>query len=239
MAQLTSSFPSSRWSLVARVGGTDPAQARRALTDLCTRYWYPIYVYIRRQVRTEQEAEDLTQGFFTHVLEREVIAAADPARGRFRSYLLTCCRNYLSNRRRAAKAQREGGNIVLLSLDFESAATRYAREPADPVDAESLYLRRWAFSLLDATFAALAAEYQEQGQGALYARLVPGLSGVADAARYADIGRELGVSENSVKKAAQRLRERFRDELRARIADTVDDPAHIADEIRDLFAAVR
>lgn len=228
-------FPSSQWSQIARAGAGD---APGALADLCGRYWYPIYAYIRRQVRDAHKAEDLTQGFFTRVLEKEVIAQADPARGRFRSFLLTCCKRYLANRDRDERAVKRGGGRPVLSLDFDDAGQRYDREPADPADPEALFRRRWAFTLLEETFTALEAEYGAAGHGVLFVRLKPALAGDPDAAGYAAIGQAVGMTENAVKKAAQRLRERFGAELRRRVSDTVDGPAGVDDEIQDLFAAV-
>lgn len=230
-------FPSSHWSLIALVGDSDPARARDALVELCQRYWYPLYVFVRREVGSAHEAEDVTQGFFAHILEHSVIKGADQKRGRFRSYLMSCCKNYLANHRRSARAAKRGGLAII--MDFSAAASRYALEPVDPVDAEMLYLRRWAFTLLDETFAALEHEYRAEGRPELMALLKPTLSGDVEAQPYAEIGRRLNMSENAVKKAAQRLRARFGEELRSRVEDTVDDPKDAADELRDLFAVVR
>lgn len=228
-------FPSTVWGQIVRAGAGDSPEA---LADLCGRYWYPVYAYIRRQVRDAHKAEDLTQGFFGYVLEKEVIAQADPSRGRFRSFLLSCCKHYLLNRDRYERAGKRGGGRPVLSLDFDDAGRRYDREPADPADPEALFRRRWAFTLLEETFAALEGEYRAAGHGALFARLKPALAGDPDAAGYAAIGQAVGMTENAVKKAAQRLRERFGAELRRRVADTVDGPAAVAEEIQDLFAAV-
>jgi RNA polymerase sigma-70 factor (ECF subfamily) len=232
-------FPSSHWSLVARAGAADSLQARQALSELCRRYWYPLYVFVRRQVASDHDAEDITQGFFAHVVEKEVFAAANPARGRFRTYLLSCCKNYLANHRRAAQSAKRGGAAVVVGIDFESAAERYAREPADPSDPEQLYLRRWAFTLLEETFADLRNEFARDERELLFERLRPALIRGPDSPSYAAIAGELNMTEDAVKKSAQRLRERFGDRLRERIADTVDDSASVEDEIRDLFAAVR
>jgi RNA polymerase sigma-70 factor (ECF subfamily) len=231
----TGSFPSSHWSLIARANQNDPAFARAALEELCRRYWYPLYVFIRRQVSTHQEAEDITQGFFAHLLGNAVIAQGDPARGRFRTYLLSCCRNYLSNQLRAKRNRRE----ETLPLDLSNAEGRYSSEPAEPNDPVLLYVRRWAFTMLDDTFDAIESQYREEGREELFDRLKLSLTGDRGDQSYAAIGEAVGLSENAVKKAAQRLRSRFGEELRRRVADTVADPAAVEDEIRDLFAAVR
>lgn len=234
-----SAFPSSHWSLITRAGGADPEQARLALAELCRRYWYPTYAFVRRQLGSVHDAEDATQGFFTQILTGKVIAAADPARGRFRTYLLACCKNYLANQRRAARAEKRGGQVVVFDIDFPDAAKRYAQEPMDSVDADTLFLRRWAFTVIEATFADLEAEYQSDGRLPLFQRLRPTLTKDAEAQTYAAIGGEVEMSEQAVKKAAQRMRERYGEALRSRIADTVDDATSVEDEIRDLFAAVR
>lgn len=230
-------FPSSHWSLISRARESDPAQARSALIQLCQIYWYPLYVFIRREVGSAHEAEDVTQGFFAYILENDVIKDADPKRGRFRSYLISCSKNYLANHRRSARTAKRGGNAII--MNFGTAANRYDREPVDHKDAEMLYFRRWAFTLLDETLATLEFGYRAEGRGELLALLKPTLSGDIDAQPYAEIGRTLNMSENAVKKAAQRLRARFGEELRLRVAHTVDDPKEVDDELRDLFAVVR
>ena len=143
-----SAFPTSQWSLIARAGAADEA-ARSALADLCRRYWYPIYAFVRRQSTSRPDAEDITQGFFAHVLDNEVIASADRSRGRFRTYLLSCCKNYIANRKRYAKAEVRGGKANIVRIDFDDAASRYSLEPTDSADAEHLFVRRWAFQLLE------------------------------------------------------------------------------------------
>jgi RNA polymerase sigma-70 factor (ECF subfamily) len=234
-----SEFPSSQWSLIARARATDRGEARAALTDLCRRYWYPIYAFVRRQTRSAADAEDLTQGFFAHVLARDVIARADPDRGRFRSFLLGCCRKFIAKDRRSKRTQKVGGGVLILDLDFGSAEDRYSREPADTADPEALFRRRWALTLLDDVLAALQTDYVGAGQGDLFSRLRPCLVADGERTPYADIARAVGMTEPAVRKAAQRLRDRFRAELRRRVAQTVAEPGEVDDEIRDLFAAVR
>lgn len=234
-----SAFPSSHWSVIARATDSNSDAARIALTELCGRYWYPIYAFVRRQAVSNHDAEDITQGFFAHLIGRDLIAGADQVRGKFRTYLLSCCKNYLANSKRAARAEKRGGHATIVAIDFDEAAARYSHEPTDPVDAEQLFLRRWAFTLLEESMAALQREYAEKDRGELFARLRPMLTNDSDSTTYASIAKEFGMTEEAVRKAAQRLRERFREVLRQRIADTVESESDIADEIRDLFAAVR
>lgn len=232
-------FPSSHWSLIARATGNDRESSQLAMEDLCQRYWYSLYAFIRRQVPTATEAEDVTQGFFAHLLEREVIASADRERGRFRCYLLSCCRNFLENHRRRQRTIKHGGQATVLSFDFGNAATRYAMEPGDPVDAEALFLRRWAYTLIEETFTSLEDAYRKKGQADLLTRLKSALTGDIDAQPYAEIGKELNRSENAIKLAAKVLRKDFGTELRRRISETVDRPEEVADEIRDLFSSLQ
>lgn len=229
-------FPSTCWNFIVRARADDPA-ARSAVAELCTRYWYPLYAFARRAGAAGPEAEDLTQGFFAHFLEHAVYAQADPARGRFRTFLLGCFRNYRANRDRAARAGKRGGGRAVLALDPARADARYAGEPADPADPERLFLRRWALTAIDGAFAAVAAEYAAAGRDVLFDRLRGGLLGEADET-YAFVGLELGMTAAAVRQAAARLRARFAAALRAQVGELVADPADVDAEVRDLIAAV-
>jgi RNA polymerase sigma factor (sigma-70 family) len=226
-------FPTTSWALVARAG-TDGGPA---VAELCRRYWYPLYAFARRAGAPAPEAEDLTQGFFAHFLEGAVYARADPARGRFRTFLLRCFRNYQANVHRAARAQKQGGGAAVVPLDPADAEARYRREPAEPADPERLYLRRWALTLIDEAFATLQAEYTAAGRGGLFDRLRAGLLG-DPGGTYAAVGRELGMSADAVKQAAARLRARFGQALRSLVGGVVADPADVDAEVRDLMAAL-
>lgn len=226
-------FATTRWSLVAAANG--PA-ARQALAELCRMYWYPVYAFVRRSGRPADDAGDLTQEFFARLIERAGVAGADRAKGRFRSYLLGACRHFLANERDRAAAQKRGGGRAVGSLDVADAEHRYAAEPADGRTPEQIFERRWALTLLDGVLAGLRAEYAAAGQDALFDRLKSSLTG--DAGPYADLAAELGLTEGAVKVAAHRLRRRYRDRLRAAIAETVATPEEVEAEIRDLFAAL-
>jgi DNA-directed RNA polymerase specialized sigma24 family protein len=230
-------FPSTQWSLVARAAGTDGA-AREAFAGLCAQYWYPVYAYFRRRTGSVDRAEDLTQGLFAHLLDGEGVAAADRRQGRFRGFLIGCCRNYLVDRHRRSTAAKRGGAARRVPLDFAAAAERFGREPADGGDAEKRFLRSWALTLLDGTAAAVRAEYDRVGRAALFDRLRTSLAGDPEAEKYRSIGDEFGLTENAIKKAAQQLRQRFAVELRRRILETVEHPGQVEEEIRELFAAV-
>ena len=229
-------FRTTRWSLIAAAGDATGPDGRQALADLCRLYWYPVYAYVRRREPDRHAAEDLTQAFFARLLEKNDLAAADPARGRFRSFLLTACQHFLANRHDHDTARKRGGGVKPLSIDFGPGEERYAREPASPHTAEAEFERRWALALLDQALNELRAEYTEAKKAELFDALKGTLTG--DSTSYRDLGGRLGLTEGAVKVAVHRLRQRYREKLRAVIAETVDGPAAVDDELRDLFAAL-
>jgi RNA polymerase sigma factor (sigma-70 family) len=223
-------FATTRWSLVAAA----QHQADAALADLCRLYWYPLYAYVRRRGHDAAEAEDLTQAFFARLLEKNGLASVTPTRGRFRSFLLSACQNFLANERERANALKRGGGRVV-SLD--DADARYRREPDHDETPERLFERRWALELLDQTLRRLREEYEAGGKARLFDAVKGTLTGDA-AAPYADLAGELGMTEGAVKTAAHRLRGRYAELLREEIGETVETPAEIDDEVRALFRAV-
>jgi RNA polymerase sigma-70 factor (ECF subfamily) len=202
-------------------------------------YWYPLYAYARRHLPSAHDAQDLTQAFFVQLLEKDYLQAADPKRGKFRSFLLTAFKHFLSKERERATAQKRGGGRSLLSLDFEVGESRYHREPVDQQTPESLYERGWALAILEQTLARLRQELANAGKEKLFECLKGALAGEGLQASYAQIAEQLGMSEQAVKVAAHRLRRRYQELLRAEIAQTVASPEEVEDELRDLFAAVR
>jgi DNA-directed RNA polymerase specialized sigma24 family protein len=218
-------FAPTQWSLVLLACDRASPQADAALATLCRTYWYPLSAYIRRQVPTTEQAEDLTQEFFARLLEKDFLRTVDPGRGRFRAFLLACCKHFLANERDRAGAAKRGGGCAILSLDFATAADRYRREPADTLTPEKLFERRWAMTLLEQALEQLGQEFARSDRGEVFERLKGTLVGGADTASDAQIGAALGMTEAAVKKAAQRLRERYRAILRELIAATVGDPA--------------
>jgi DNA-directed RNA polymerase specialized sigma24 family protein len=232
-------FRSTHWEDV--LAARDPAEpeAREALAGLCRAYWYPLYAYVRRKGYAPEQAEDLTQGFFSDGLARNFLRAVDPARGKFRSFLLASFDNYLKNERDREKRVKRGGRVTIVSIDTEDAEARYCREPAHVETAERLYDRRWALTLLDRVLDRLERTMADQGKGPLLDRLKPSLLGATAAAPFARVAAELGMTEGAVKVAAHRLRGRLRVLIREEIAETVSDPADVDQEIRDLFSALK
>lgn len=231
-------FPTTQWSRVISAGDPDAPQARESLAELCNAYWYPLYAYIRRRGHDPELARDLTQDFFARALEKGLLAEADPARGRFRSFLRTVCAHFLSNRRDWEHARKRGGGRAVLSIDADGAEGQYARELADGLTPERIFDRSWALTLLGRVLDRLGREYDEAGKGAAFEALRGLLDGDAAAPSYAAVAARLGTTEGAARVAAHRLRRRYGDLLRQEIAATLADPAQVDDEIQDLFAAL-
>ena len=157
-------FPTTHWSRVIAAGDPDTPEGREALAALCNAYWYPIYAYIRRRGHTPEQAQDLTQDFFAYVLERDLLAKADPDRGRFRSFLRAVFARHLANQRDRANARKRGGGRPALSIDACDAEGRYAREPAHELTPERIFDRSWALTLLGRVFDQLRREYDDAGR---------------------------------------------------------------------------
>lgn len=231
-------FATTRWSVVLAAGKDSSPDSRQALVTLCEAYWYPLYAYVRRRGYDAEEAQDLTQEFFTRLLEKDYVRAADPARGKFRSFLLSSLNHFLANEWRRERAQKRGGQQTILSLDFAAGEGRLTLEPAHEMTPEKVFERRWAMTLLTQALARLREEYAAAGKLPLLERLQPFLGGEGNAAPYKEIGDELGLSEGAVKVAVHRLRRRCRDILRDEIAQTVVSIQEVDEELQDLFRAI-
>ena len=213
-------------------------EARDALEGLCRDYWYPLYAFVRRKGHDPENAQDLVQGLFADLLERESFQGLGPARGRFRSFLMASCSHYLSKYHERERAQKRGGGRAPISIDAHDAESRFGGEPAHDQTAERLFERRWALTVLDRVLAILDAEMGRSDKQALYAELRPSLLGHEGARSYLAIANALDLTEGAVKMAASRLRSRYRSILREQIGRTVADPAEIDDEIRELLGSL-
>lgn len=231
-------FPTTQWSQVISAGDPDASLAKESLAELCNAYWYPLYAYIRRRGYDAEHAKDLTQDFFARALEKGLLAEADPARGRFRSFLRTVCAHFLANRRDWEHARKRGGGRTILSIDASGAEGQYVRELADELTPERIFDRSWALIVLGRVLDQLGREYDEAGKAATFEALRSVLDGDAEAHSYATVAARLGTTEGAARVAAHRLRRRYGEQLRQEIAATLADPAQIDDEIRDLFAAL-
>jgi len=234
-----SRFATTRWSLVAAAGAADSPAARQALATLCETYWYPLYAYLRRRGHTAEDAQDLTQAFFAALLEKGYLRAADPERGRFRSFLLTALKRFAAKERDRARAQKRGGGAALISLDLQAGERRYALEPTDDWAPERAYERRWALALLERVMARLRQQYARAGRERLFDCLKVFLAGESGAPSHQQAAAELGITEGAVKVAVHRLRRRYRAVLRSEVAQTVADPAEVDDELALLLTALR
>jgi RNA polymerase sigma-70 factor (ECF subfamily) len=227
-------FVTTHWSVVLTAGRTDTTRARAALENLCQTYWPPLYAYVRRRGYSSEDAQDLTQAFFARLLERNAVGTVAPEKGRFRSFLLASLNHFLSDEWDKARAQKRGGGKVI-SFDLQSAETQLGEIPVERSTPEKAFEHRWAITLLEQVYQRLGGEYRAQGKGALFDVLRATLAGASDAAPYAELAKQLGLSEGAVKVAVHRLRQRYRALLRETIADTVSTPEEVEDELRYLF----
>jgi RNA polymerase sigma-70 factor (ECF subfamily) len=231
-------FRTTHWSLVLAAGAAASPGAREALETLCRAYWYPLYAYVRSLGHGPEDAQDLTQGFFARVLERNFFARAQRERGRFRSFLLTALKHHLGDEHDRATAAKRGGGREIVSLDEQQAEARFSREPADEANAETIYEHRWAITLLETARARLQAGYAAEGKADRFTLLEQFLPGERGALTYTEAAARLGLAEATLRSDVHRLKLRFRDCLRAEIAHTVASPAEIDDEIRHLMAVL-
>lgn len=219
-------------------GRPESTDYQRALETLCRTYWFPLYAYLRRQGNDADRSEDYTQAFLAFLLDKRGLRLADPGRGRFRSFLLTSLKNFLSNERARDVAKKRGGGRKILSLDVENAERRYALKPREELSPERLFARSWALTVLERTMDRLAAEASTADKQKLFERLKLHLTAGQDAVPYRQMATELGMNEGAIRVAAHRLRRRYRELLRDEIAQTVATEDQIDEEIRDLFAAL-
>lgn len=232
-------FLTTHWSLVLRAGQTDSPQATEALENLCRAYWYPLYAYVRRQGHPPHDAEDLTQGFFARLLEKEYLRNADQSRGRFRTFLLSSLKHFLINEWRKSNRIKKGGGQLPLSLDETATAEgRFIAEPASAQPPEAQYDRGWAIEVLHRVLGRLQVEHVEAGKGRMFDQLSVFLTGDGDTASYSEIAQRLEMTEANVKVTIHRLRVRYRELMRKEVAMTVDQPDQIDAEIRLLVSAL-
>jgi len=231
-------FTTTHWSLVLEAQG-ESAAAQKALEKLCRTYWRPIFSFLQRQGVRQEDAEDLTQGFFTLVLERRDFSAVRKEKGRLRSYLLAALKHFLTDERRRATAIKRGKGGRLVPLEELRADEWVNMEPADPLTAERIYERRWAATVLDQVLNVLKEEYAATANAALFDSLTQLLTDEPGAPPRAEIAAQFGMSENALTQAFHRFRQRYQKLLRQEIAHTVATPGDIDDELRHLIAVLR
>ena len=207
------------------------------MEQLCRTYWYPLYAYVRRRGHSVEEAQDLTQAFFARLIEKHWLEEADFNKGRFRNFLLTAMNHFLANDWRHSHAAKRGGGRQLISLD-DTAEARYAREPASNLTPERTYERQWALSVFERALGRLGEGYETADKSRQYEHLKKFLSAEASDGEYSQLGEKLEMSAGAVASAVRRLRQHYRELVREEVAQTVESPAELEEEIRWLLNAL-
>ena len=226
-------FVTTRWTQVLHAAQSDTTSAHAALEQLCQAYWYPLYAYVRRRGYAPPDAEDLTQGFFARILKLNSLAQVGREKGKFRTFLLASMNHYLADEWDRASAQKRSAPRTI-SLDAAMAEGRYANEPADRLTPDRVFERRWALTLLENVVQRLCGEYKAAGQGALFMETRFAITGDKNAVPYGEIAVRLGMTEEALRVAVHRLRQRYRRALHEEIAQTVADESEVAEELNCL-----
>lgn len=232
-----SPFVTTHWSIVLAAGRSDSLGSSVALEELCRTYWHPLYAYVRRRGYGVSEAQDLTQEFFARFLEKDWVTRANPAKGKFRSFLLSALNHFLCNEWRRSQALKHGGGVAHISID-DTAETWYAAEPSSDLTPEKLYEKRWALSVFDHALHRLKQQYVSNGRGAVFEALQGFLSTEADSAARFAAASKLSMSPGAVATAVHRLRQQYREQVRQEVAQTVTSSEELEDEMRALVAAL-
>ena len=230
-------FATTHWTVVLAAGRQHSPEAARALEELCRTYWFPLYAYVRRRGPTKEDAEDLTQAFFARLLEKNPFAGLDSEKGKFRAYLLASLKHFLANARDKAQAQKRGGGGAHLSLDWQTADTKFQVAATQEPSPDKAFDREWALALLAKVIDRLQTECAAEGKAKLFDQLKLFLTAGRAETAQRETAKSLGIEEGAVRVAVHRLRKRFRQLLRDEIANTLADPAMVDDEMRALFGA--
>lgn len=214
------------------------ADSTAALEEICRRYWYPLYAFLRRSGVRPPDAEDVTQGFFLRVLSREILHAASAEKGTMRSFLLSSLKSHFADHCRTANAAKRGGGQVPLPIEWDEAEQRYSVEPVDTLDPEKLYSRAWAHGLFENVRTHMRAAYLASHPDGKYAAIEPHLIADEDRAPYRELAVQLGSTEGAARLLIYRMRRKFREALEEEIARTVADPADVPGELAWLRAAL-
>lgn len=233
-------FVTTHWSLIGAAKPNEASQtrAREALEELCRMYWYPLYAFVRSRGYSADDAQDLTQAFFTRIIETSGFSSADRKRGRFRSYLLGAMKHFLANEWHRTKTQKRGGRVQFIEFDALDPEARYTGASASSDDPDHLFDREWALQIITGALQTLRDEMAKAGKSDQFEALKGNLTGEDESPRN-QIATKLGMSEGAVKVAVHRLRQRYRILLRDAIAQTVDNEADLDDEMRYLIAVLR
>ncbi len=231
-------FATTQWTLVRQAQSGDPV-GQTALELLCRRTWYPLYAFARRRGTPAAAAEDQVQSFFESLLGGSGLAGVKPERGRFRTWLLAAFSHHLQKEREAADARKRGGGRTVIALDVAMAEQRLAYGPAEPETPERAFDRAYALNLVLEAKAELREECEREGKLALYDSVGLETGRRESAGDLASRAQSMGLSEGALRVAAFRLRQRFGDILRRRVAETLDDQSELAEELASLLQALR
>lgn len=231
-------FDTTSWTLILKASKPGERESLQALSKICQVSWQPIYTFIRRLGYNQTDAEDLAQGFFEHLLQNNMLTHADKERGRFRSFLVGSLRNFVNNAERKVRAEKRGGKVVFVPVDVAQSEEQYRQEIANPDTPEKLFQRSWAHQLLQRALDALRADYERANKLRLFEAFHPYLTGTTNPPSYQDLAESLKMSSGTVAVAVFRMRKRYGELLRKEIAQTVEHPADIEQEIRVLLEAV-
>jgi DNA-directed RNA polymerase specialized sigma24 family protein len=233
-------FHTTRWTLVMASAHDQSQAGRAALAALCQTYWYPLYAFARRRGHSPPDAQDLTQGFFLHILEHQTLSQVDRLKGKFRSFLLACFQNYVSVEAQRTHRLKRGGNCRFVFLDLESAENRYRLEPTDYLTAETIFEARWALTLLTHAMMVLRLEYLAKGKESDFDTLKAfiGIGESRPQTSYEEAAKTLDIGIGTVKTLIYRLRKQYLAVVREEVARTVSNPAEIEEEIRALCDAL-
>lgn len=232
-------FVTTRWSVVLRAGHSAANEIEEVWNEIAQNYWYPLYAFCRRQGANDHDAQDLTQGFFVHLLNGSRLNSISPDKGRFRTFLLRAFKNYVSNHHRDHKRIVRGGGKPLMPLDHVEADTRYLRSQREGESLDRAFDREWAEALLERVKQRLANHYERANKGAVFAEIKMHLTPRNDAESHADLGKKLKLSVAAVGMLIVRMRTRYRKMLLEEVAATVDDPADVEDELQNLMTVFR
>ena len=237
-AEDAAAFSTTHWSVVVEAAQGDSAASVEALEKLCRIYWYPLYAFARRRGCSPEDAEDLSQGFFARLIEKESLKMVCPEKGKFRSFLLTAFSNFANNERGKQRTQKRGGLNIITSWDGMEAEQRFLHEPADGLTPEKLFDRSWAVTVVEQVLCQLRQEYERGNKLPVFTELQGYLTREADPGVIAAAAQRLAMAEGALKVALHRLRRRFGEHLRAQVASTVGSPDEVEEELRHLVAAL-
>ena len=237
-AKKVGTMPTTQWNVVLEAGRRNSPESSAAMAKLCETYWYPLYTFIRRSGHGPEDAEDLTQEFFARLMQKNCLEVADPEKGRFRSFLLMSLKHFMANEWDKALRLKRGGGQKILSLDEQDAESRYRLEPADPMTPERLFNRRWALTVLERAIERLGQDWSASGKALQFQHLKGFLEDETKPAEYTEIAHALAMSPNAVAVAVHRLRQAYREAVRAEITQTVIHPNEASQEMRELFEAL-